>query len=91
MCMTPAASIQSTNLEHVIDTNFAHMTTATLLWGLLFGSIGLGYFLYGKKQARLVPLLCGLALMIYPYFVPNVYVLVLIGTGLVATPYFIRD
>src|SRR3546814_5579929 len=44
----------------------AGMTTATLLWGLLFGSIGLGYFLYGKKQARLVPLLCGLALMIYP-------------------------
>ena len=25
------------------------MTTATLLWGLLFGSIGLGYFLYGTK------------------------------------------
>lgn len=83
--------MQSTNPEPAADKNFAHMTTATLLWGLLFGSIGLGYFLYGKKQARLVPLLCGLALMIYPYFVPNVYLLAAIGAALVAAPYFIRD
>lgn len=77
----------------MLDTSrhTAGMDTATLLWGLLFGSIGLGYFLYGKKQARLVPLLCGLALMIYPYFVANVYALVMIGVGIAAAPYFIRQ
>src|SRR3546814_8356102 len=69
----------------------AGMTTAPLLWGLLFGSIGLGCFLYGTKPARLVPPLCGLALMIYPYFVPNVYALALIGVGVSAVPYFISD
>jgi len=42
-----------------------------LLWGLLFGSIGLGYFIYGKKQRAVVPLVCGLALMLFPYFVSN--------------------
>ncbi|NGY06267.1 hypothetical protein [Solimonas terrae] len=67
------------------------MTTATLLWGVLFSSIGLGFSLYGKKQQRIVPLLCGLVLMIYPYFVPNVYLLVAIGAALVATPYFVRS
>lgn len=67
------------------------MTTAILLWGLLFSSIGLGFFLYGKKQQRLVPLLCGLALMLYPYFVPNVYLLVAIGAALTAAPYFFRE
>ena len=66
------------------------MNTASLLWGLLFGSIGLGFFIYGKKQQALVPLVCGLALMIYPYFVTNNLLLVAIGVALVALPYFFR-
>jgi hypothetical protein len=61
-----------------------------LLWGLLFGSIGLGYFIYGKKQRVVVPLVCGLALMVFPYFVSNVILLVGIGAILVAIPYFLR-
>lgn len=65
-------------------------TEASLLWGLLFGSVGLGFFIYGKKQSALIPLVCGLALMIYPYFVPNTLALVAIGLILVAIPYFIR-
>lgn len=66
------------------------MDTATLLWGLLFSSIGLGFFLYGKKQRAIVPLVCGLTLMIYPYFVSSTLVLVAVGVVLVAIPYFVR-
>jgi hypothetical protein len=61
-----------------------------LLWGLLFGSIGLGFFVYGKKQKAVVPMICGLALMIFPYFISNTIVLVAIGTMLIAVPYFVR-
>ena len=64
--------------------------TAVLLWGLLFGSIGLGYFIYGKKQRAVVPLVCGLGLMIFPYFVPNTVLLVGVGAILIAIPYFLR-
>jgi hypothetical protein len=64
--------------------------TAVLLWGLLFGSIGLGYFIYGKKQRAVVPLVCGLGLMIFPYFVPNTVLLVGVGAMLIAIPYFLR-
>jgi hypothetical protein len=64
--------------------------TAVLLWGLLFGSIGLGYFIYGKKQRAAVPLVCGLGLMIFPYFVPNTMLLVGVGAMLIAIPYFLR-
>ncbi|MCX7099435.1 MAG: hypothetical protein NTV43_16180 [Methylococcales bacterium] len=63
---------------------------AQLLWGLLFGSIGLGFFVYGKKQGRLIPFVCGVALMVYPYFVPNELAMVITGVVLVAIPYFIR-
>src|SRR3569832_2456048 len=64
--------------------------TSLLLWGLLFSSIGLGFFIYGRKQRAIVPLLSGLALMVFPYFVANVYVLVGTGAVLSAVPYFIR-
>ena len=66
------------------------MDVGVLLWGLLFSSIGLGFFLYGKKQRAVVPLVCGLVLMIYPYFIPNVMVLVAIGVVLIAVPYFLK-
>jgi hypothetical protein len=66
------------------------MNASILLWGLLFSSIGLGYFLYGKKQRAAVPLVCGVALMIYPYFIPNVGALIAIGMALAAIPYFLR-
>ncbi len=67
------------------------MNAGVLLWGLLFSSIGLGFFLYGKKQRAVVPLVCGLVLMIYPYFIPNVIALVAIGVVLTAVPYFFRS
>ena len=66
------------------------MNASTLWWGLLFGSIGLGFFIYGKKQRVVVPLVCGLALMAFPYFVSSTVWLVIIGLALIAIPYFVR-
>ena len=66
------------------------MNESWLIWGMLFGSIGLGFFVYGKKQRAVVPLVCGLALMIFPYFVSNTALLVVIGAVLIAVPYFFR-
>jgi hypothetical protein len=57
---------------------------------LLFGSIGLGYAIYGRKQRAAVPLVCGLALMVFPYFVSNTWLLAGIGAVLIAVPYFLR-
>jgi hypothetical protein len=66
------------------------LNTSSLLWGVLFGSIGLGFFIYGRKQRAVVPLLCGLGLMIFPYFVSNNILLVAIGIALMVIPYFVR-
>lgn len=66
------------------------MNEAWMLWGLLFGSIGLGYFVYGKKQRAAIPLACGLALMIFPYLVSSTLWLVVTGGVLMVIPYFIR-
>jgi hypothetical protein len=66
------------------------MDTSSLLWGLLFGSIGLGFFVYGRRQKTIVPLACGVALMIFPYFISNTMLLVIVGVTLIAIPYFVR-
>ena len=65
-------------------------SSASLLWGLVFGSIGMGYFVYGKKQGRFIALASGCALMLFPYFVTSWYLLVLIGVVLMALPFFMR-
>ena len=65
-------------------------SSSLLLLGLLFGSIGLGFFIYGRKQASIVPLVCGLLLMVVPYFISNTLLLFALGAVLVVLPYFIR-
>ncbi len=64
--------------------------TSLLIWGMVFGVIGLGFFTYGKKQKAVVPLFAGIALFIFPYFISNVYILVIVGVILAALPYFVR-
>jgi len=65
-------------------------STSTLMWGMIFGSIGLGFFIYGKKQKSIIPLISGIVLMVVPYLISNIYALILLGIVLVALPYFIR-
>ncbi len=66
------------------------MDTSQILWGVFFSSVGFGYFLYGKKQKALVPLLSGLLLMGVPYFISNSIWLVVTGVALGAVPFFIK-
>ena len=65
-------------------------STAVLIWGMIFGSIGVGFFIYGRKQKAIVPLCVGVALCVFPYFIANVYMLVLVGVVLMTIPYFVR-
>ena len=64
--------------------------TSLLIWGIMFGAIGLGFFTYGRRQKAVVPLITGIALFIIPYSISNVYLLVIAGAALVALPYFVR-
>ena len=66
------------------------MDMTLLVWGFLFSTIGMGFFMYGKSQKSPIPLSCGLVLMIYPYFVSNSIWMVVIGVILSAIPYFVR-
>jgi hypothetical protein len=66
------------------------MNTSAIMWGVLFGSIGAGYFMYGKKQRKAVSLMSGMVLCSFPYFISNVILMVLVGVILMALPFFVR-
>jgi hypothetical protein len=65
-------------------------STSQLIWGFLFGVIGLGFFTYGRRQSATIPLLSGIGLFVFPYFVSNVYLMVLTGVALVVLPFLVR-
>jgi hypothetical protein len=54
-----------------------------LLASILISAVGLGIFLYGKKQQRAPQLVAGLALMVYSYFVASVLWIVVIFAAIV--------
>jgi len=66
------------------------VNATVLLLGVLFSSIGFGYFLYGKKQQKSVPLICGIVLIIYPYFIENISIMLALGLVLCVIPKFLR-
>ncbi|PCJ25007.1 MAG: hypothetical protein COA96_08305 [SAR86 cluster bacterium] len=61
-----------------------------LLTSLIFSSIGLGYFIYGKKQKRRIIYYTGLGLMFYPYLITDIFPMVVAGILLMAAPRILR-
>jgi hypothetical protein len=61
----------------------------SLIIGVFAGAIGMGYFIYGKRQGRMVPMISGVLLCIYPYATESLLWLSIIGIALVAAPFLI--
>jgi hypothetical protein len=60
--------------------------TSYLLLSLVFSSIGLGYFIYGKKQHHKTVYYAGIGLMVFPYVVTDRTSMILIGVLLMGLP-----
>jgi hypothetical protein len=60
-----------------------------VLFGIFAGAVGVAYFVYGRKQAKFVPLIAGILLCVYPYFVDGVLWLSVVGAALIAAPFVI--
>jgi len=66
-------------------------SSSNLFAGLIFGSIGLVAFIYGKKEALWRSMVIGAALMVYPYLFSTSPLIYLIGIAFTATLYFWRE
>ena len=63
------------------------MDATSLMLSLFFGSIGVGYFIYGRRQGKPVPVLVGMILCICPYFLPTPLIMALVCLPLSAVPF----
>lgn len=61
-----------------------------LMLVLLFSIFGMAFFVYGKKQSRAGILVVGILLMIFPYFISDIWAIAAIGTLLTLVPLIIR-
>jgi hypothetical protein len=63
---------------------------AYIILSFIFGAIGIGYFIYGKKQHLIVAMLAGVALNVISFFVSGIFLLILTGIIIMVIPWFIR-
>ena len=49
----------------------------------------MAYFVYGKRQTKLIPMIAGGLLCVYPYFTDSTLWLCVIGATLLVAPFLI--
>jgi len=60
-----------------------------LFASLVWGSVGVGYFIYGKKQQVVSAMAGGILMILVSYFVGSALLMSLICAGIVAAVYFL--
>lgn len=70
--------------------NMFDLSAGNLIGGLVFGSIGFVAFIYGKRMHLWKPMFCGIALMIYPYFIGDAWMVCAIGVIGTVALFFLR-
>jgi len=65
------------------------MDTGYLFAALVWGSIGMGFFIYGKKKKRIVPLVGGIVLMGISYLIKTPLSLSCVSLVLIAGIYLV--
>ncbi len=63
----------------------ANFLFASLIWG----SVGVGLFIYGKKQQSLIPLFGGIAMVAGSYLISSALYMSLVSVGILGTIYFL--
>ena len=65
------------------------MDTSTLFAGVILGSLGVGYIVYGRKQKKGIALLSGFVLCVLPYFVSNMIFLLIVSIAFLVLPFLV--
>ncbi len=63
---------------------------SVLIWGTLFGGVGIGYFIYGKRQKKPVSFFTGVSLFVIPYFIDDIVILIVAALVLMALPFVVK-
>jgi uncharacterized membrane protein HdeD (DUF308 family) len=65
------------------------LNTSSLFASMLWGSVGLGYFIYGKKQSSWIPMVGGVLIIAVSYLVSSTLLMSLLSIGLMVAIYLL--
>ncbi len=65
-----------------IDT--MELDANSILASLFIGLVGMACFTYGRRQGRAAPMVAGAVLIVYPYFVPNLALMMAVAIAVLA-------
>lgn len=74
-------------MENLADSNL--FNTSFLLASLLWGSVGAGYFIYGKKQGAMIPMIGGILMIAVSYLVSSWLLMSLLSIVLMVVIYWL--
>lgn len=60
-----------------------------LLLSMVYSTVGMGMFMYGRKAVRFVPLIAGILLMVVPYFIGSLLWMSIISVALMMSPFLL--
>ncbi|MEP6656240.1 MAG: hypothetical protein ABJC33_03340 [Betaproteobacteria bacterium] len=84
----PAPGAPLPELEGIVST--LPGAAGIFAW-VLFGAIGFAAFFYGRKMLAWKPMVLGVALMVYPYFIAATWALYAVGAALCVALFLFRD
>ena len=73
-----------------MDENNMLVTAHSLVASLIWGAVGMGFFVYGKKQQSMVPLFGGLLIIGISYFIDSALTMSLAAIALLAGVYWLK-
>lgn len=65
------------------------MSGISIFLGMIISTIGLAYFIYGKKTEEYIYLIAGMVLMVYPYFIRSTAWTIILGTIFCIGPFIL--
>ncbi len=83
---TPVAAASPISAESVSKG----LSSASLIWALIFNSVGVFAFILGKNKSNAAYIVIGVLLEVYPYIVQDTMWIIIIGAVLTAGLYFFK-
>lgn len=74
-------------MENLADSNL--FNSSFLFASLLWGSVGVGYFIYGKKQGAMIPMIGGLLMIGGAYLISSWLLMSLLSIALMVAVYWL--
>lgn len=62
---------------------------AQLYFSIVASALGMAYIVYGRRQAKIVPVIAGVLLCLYTYFVDGWLWLCILGAALALAPFIL--